>query len=82
VTSFRRALYVEPTFALAAFKLGRANDMLGQEAAARRAYHQALRALDADDSRHEAILGEVDLGDVAAACRVRLRALQPQGVMP
>jgi chemotaxis methyl-accepting protein methylase len=76
VTSFRRALYVDPSFALAAFKLGRANDMLGHETAARRAYQQALRTLDPDDSCHEAILGEVDLGDVAAACRVRLRALR------
>lgn len=76
VTSFRRALYVDPTFALAAFKLGRANDMLGQEIAARRAYQQALRALDADGSRHDAILGQVDVGDVAAACRTRIRALR------
>lgn len=81
VISFRRALYVDPVFALAAFKLGRANDMLGREPAARRAYQQALRTLDADDSRHAAILGEVDLGDVAAACRVRLRALQRQTVV-
>jgi len=76
VTSFRRALYVDPTFALAAFKLGRANDMLGHETAARRAYQQALRTLDVNGPQHEAILGEVDLGDVAAACRVRLRALR------
>jgi len=76
VISFRRALYVDPTFALAAFKLGRANEIVGEETVARRAYQQALRSLDAEGSRHEAILGEVDLGDVAAACRVRIRALR------
>jgi len=76
VTSFRRALYVDPAFALAAFKLGRANDMLGHETVARRAYQQALRTLGANGPQHEVDLGEIDLGDVAAACRVRLRALR------
>lgn len=75
-TCFRRALYVDPAFALAAFKLGRAHDLLGQRAPALRAYQQALRTLGAGDSRHQVDLGEVDLGDVAAACRVRIRALQ------
>jgi predicted TPR repeat methyltransferase len=74
VTSFRRALYVDPSFGLAAFKLGRAHDASGERAAARRAYERALRALDPEDERHRLILDQVDLGDVAAACRVRLRA--------
>jgi len=73
--SLRRALYVDPTFALAAFKLGRAQDALGDVRAARRAYEQALRTLEPDDDRHELMLQQVDLGDVAAACRARLAAL-------
>jgi tetratricopeptide (TPR) repeat protein len=73
--SLRRALYVDPTFALAAFTLGRAHDALGDDAAARRAYEQALRTLDPEDDRHELLLQQVDLGDIAAACRARLGAL-------
>jgi chemotaxis protein methyltransferase CheR len=73
--SLRRALYVDSTFALAAFTLGRAHDALGDDVAARRAYEQALRTLDPEDVRHELLLQQVDLGDVAAACRARLGAL-------
>jgi chemotaxis protein methyltransferase CheR len=75
VGSLRRSLYADPTFALAAFKLGRACDALGDAGAARRAYEQALRTLQPDDDRHEVLLQQVDLGDVAAACRARLSAL-------
>jgi chemotaxis protein methyltransferase CheR len=73
VASLRRCLYVDPSFGLAAFELGRAQEALGDERAARRAYEQALRTLDPEDDRHRAILGQVDLGDVAAACASRLR---------
>jgi chemotaxis protein methyltransferase CheR len=73
--SLRRALYVDPTFALAAFTLGRAHDARGDDTAARRAYEQALRTLDPDDDRHELLLQQVDLGDIAAACRARLGTL-------
>jgi chemotaxis protein methyltransferase CheR len=72
VAALRRALYADPTFVLAAFTLGRAHDALGDGAAARRAFEQALRTLDPDDDRHEPILAQVDLGDIAAACRARL----------
>jgi chemotaxis protein methyltransferase CheR len=72
VTALRRALYADPTFALAAFTLGRAYDALGDNAAARRAFEQVLRTLDPEDHRHESILAQVDVGDIAAACRVRL----------
>jgi len=72
-TSFRRALYVDSSFGLAAFKLGRAHDARGDPRAARRAYEQALRTLDPDDDRHRVILDKVDVGDIAAACRARLR---------
>jgi len=74
VMALRRALYVDPTFAIAAFELGRALDSAGDRRGARRAYEQALRMLDPDDDRHRAVLGDVEFGDVAAACRTRLRA--------
>jgi chemotaxis protein methyltransferase CheR len=70
--ALRRALCIDPTFALAAFALGRSYDAAGDEPAARRAYEQALRTLDPADRRHELMLQQVDLGDVAAACRARL----------
>ena len=76
-SSFRRAQYVDPSFGLAAFELGRAHDARGDHRAARRAYQQALRTLDPGDDRHRAILDQVDLGDIAAACRERL--LSPHG---
>jgi chemotaxis protein methyltransferase CheR len=72
VAAFRRALYIDPTFALAAFTLGCAYDALGDKAAARRAYEQALRTLDPGDTRHEVLLQQVDIGDIAAACQTRL----------
>jgi len=72
--SLRRSLYLDPSFGLAAFELGRAHDASGDGTAARRAYEQALRTLDPADERHQAILDQVDLGDVAAACTARLRS--------
>lgn len=72
VASFRRALYVDASFGLAAFQLGRAHDVRGSPRAARNAYERALRTLDPDDDRHRLILAQVDLGDIAAACRARL----------
>lgn len=72
ISSFRRALYLDPSFGLAAFELARAHDAQGDEKAARRAYEQALRTLDPDDDRHRVILAQVDLADVMAACRARL----------
>ncbi len=72
VHSFRRALYVDPAFGLAAFQLGHAYDATGDRGAARRAYEQALRTLTLDEGRHDRILAQVDLGDVAEACRARL----------
>lgn len=70
--ALRRALYADATFALAAFALGRSYDALGDMPAARRAYEQALRTLDPEDHRHELMLQQVDIGDIAAACRARL----------
>jgi chemotaxis protein methyltransferase CheR len=74
--SLRRALYVDPAFGLAAFTLGRAHEAAGDESAARRAYGQALRTLDAADERYDHLLEQVDVEDVATACRVRLGALR------
>jgi chemotaxis protein methyltransferase CheR len=74
VSSLRRALYVDPRFGLAAFKLGGAYEALGDLPAARRAYQQALRTLEPDE-RHEPLLAQIDLADVATAARTRLEAL-------
>ena len=74
--ALRRALYVDPTFGLAAFSLGRAHEGMGERVAARRAYEQALRTIDLADERHDHLLEQVQLEDVATACRVRLGALQ------
>lgn len=73
--ALRRALYADPGFGLAAFTLGRAYDALGDAAAARRSYEVALRTLDPDDDRHGPLLQQVDIGDIAGACRARLAAL-------
>ena len=70
--ALRQALVAEPGFCVAAFTLGRAYDALGDGTAARRAYLQALRSLDPADRRHESLLQQVDLADIAAACRARL----------
>jgi chemotaxis methyl-accepting protein methylase len=75
VGSLRRALYAEPLFGLAAFKLGGALESLGDVPAARRAYEQALRALEPDE-RHETLLAQVDLADIARATRARLDVLE------
>jgi chemotaxis protein methyltransferase CheR len=71
--AFRRALYADPGFALAAFTLGCAHDALGDRAAARRAYEQALRTLDPADERREPLLQQIHIGDIAMACQMRLR---------
>ena len=75
VSSFRRALYVDPTFGLAAFKLARAHEACGDRAAAYRAYERALRTPRAGNAEHAIVLDHVDSGDLAAACAIRLRAL-------
>jgi chemotaxis protein methyltransferase CheR len=74
--ALRRALCTDPRFALAAFTLGRAYDAVGDLEAARRAYEQALRTVDQEDDRHERMLQQIDIGDIAAACRARLRGLR------
>jgi chemotaxis protein methyltransferase CheR len=78
IVSLRRALYVEPSFGVAAFELGRAHDSLGETAAARRAYTRALGTLEPRTERESVILERVDLGDVEAACLMRL-GTEPNG---
>lgn len=75
VRSLRRALYVDPGFGLAAFKLGRAHEARGDAAAASQAYEHALRTFEGPETRAPRSVGDVDLGDIAAVCRLRLRAL-------
>jgi chemotaxis methyl-accepting protein methylase len=73
--SLRHVLYLDPTFGLAAFALGRAHEATGDPGAARRAYQQALRTIDMTDDRHDHLLEQVDLVDVATACRARIATL-------
>jgi chemotaxis protein methyltransferase CheR len=77
--ALRRALFADSHFALAAFTLGRAYDVLGDPLAARRSYQLALRTLDPADDRHRQLLQQVGIGDIAAACRVRLERLADSG---
>ena len=74
VASLRRALFVDPAFGLAAFTLGGAHEALREPAAARRAYAQALRTLE-PHQRHDRLLRQVELDDVAAAARARFDSL-------
>jgi chemotaxis protein methyltransferase CheR len=72
--ALRRALFADGSFGLAAFTLGRAYDALGDTGAARRSYQLALGLLDPVDGRHDRLLQQVDLGDIARACQARLAA--------
>jgi chemotaxis protein methyltransferase CheR len=79
VVSLRRALYLEPDFALAAFKLARAYEALQDPGAARRAYMRALHSLRPDDRRSAELLDQLDIANVAIACRTRLVELDGAG---
>ncbi len=74
IATFRRALYVEPLHAAAAFQLGRAHEANGDADAARRAYGQALRALSEAPVVNR-LPAQVSAADVAAACACRIEAL-------
>jgi predicted TPR repeat methyltransferase len=78
VASLRRALYVDPGFGLAAFKLARAHEQRGDREAAARAYERALHTLDPDDTRHEVILDQIDVADVAVACGLGVTRLREE----
>jgi chemotaxis protein methyltransferase CheR len=74
IGSLRRALYVDPTSGLAAFKLASAHDSLGELGPARRSYLQALRTLELD-TRERPIAEGRDLAELTIACRARLQTL-------
>jgi chemotaxis protein methyltransferase CheR len=71
----RRALYIDPNFSLAAFKLACAHDALGELGPARRAYERTQRTLDHCATEQRTRSEELDLLDVASACHTRLKAL-------
>jgi chemotaxis protein methyltransferase CheR len=79
VESLRRALYLEPHFSLAAFKLGRAHEALSNWAAARRSYQRAIRAATHAQERYEQLYGPLVPGDVVHAAETRLEALASVG---
>jgi chemotaxis protein methyltransferase CheR len=75
----RRALYIDPNFSLAAFKLACAHDALGEVGPARRAYERTLRTLDHCAAEQTARSDQNDLLDMAGACHARLRVLSRRG---
>jgi chemotaxis protein methyltransferase CheR len=75
VEPLRRALYIDPNFSLAAFKLACAHDALGELGPARRAYERTQRTLDHRASEQRTRSEELDLLDMASACHTRLKAL-------
>jgi chemotaxis protein methyltransferase CheR len=79
IVSLRRALWLDASFGLAAFALGRAHDLLGDRAAASRAYRQALHALGDGDSRPGPDVHGIAPDGVAVACVARLAALDAIG---
>jgi chemotaxis methyl-accepting protein methylase len=75
VEPLRRALYIDPNFSLAAFKLACAHDALGEIAPARRAYERTQRTLDHCATGQTTRADQLDLLDMASACHTRLKAL-------
>jgi chemotaxis methyl-accepting protein methylase len=78
VEPLRRALFINPNFGLAAFKLACAHDSLGELGSARRAYERTLRILDHCAAEQTARSDQLDLFDMAAACHTRLQELSEQ----
>jgi chemotaxis protein methyltransferase CheR len=70
VHSLRRAVYLDPAFARAAFELGRAHEALGDRQAAERSYRQALEGIE-DGLERGSQLGPADEA-LADACHARL----------
>jgi chemotaxis protein methyltransferase CheR len=75
VEPLRRALYIDPNFGLAAFKLAGAHDALGELEPARRAYERTLRTLGHCATEQTKRSEQRDLVEIATACHARLRAL-------
>jgi chemotaxis methyl-accepting protein methylase len=78
VEPLRRALYIDPNFGLAAFKLACAHDALAEVQPARRAYERTLRTLDHCAADQAMGSDQSDLLDIAGACHARLRAISGQ----
>jgi chemotaxis methyl-accepting protein methylase len=78
VEPLRRALFIDPNFGLAAFKLACAHDALGEFGSARRAYERTLRILDHCAGEQTARSYQRDLLDMTVACHTRLRELSGQ----
>jgi chemotaxis protein methyltransferase CheR len=77
IVSLRQALWLDSSFGLAAFALGRAHDLAGDRAAAARAYRQALHALgDREAAAPPRDAHELAPEGVAVACVARLAALE------
>jgi chemotaxis methyl-accepting protein methylase len=74
IDPLRRALYIDPTSGLAAFKLARAHEALGELGQARRVYRQALRTLELE-IKERPVAEALGLAEVTTACRARLQAL-------
>jgi len=77
VVLLRRALYLDPTLAVAALQLGRAHELRGDAGAARHAYHRALRLAAAAGDASTRLYDRIGVSDVVAACDARLRELEP-----
>jgi chemotaxis protein methyltransferase CheR len=75
IKSLRRALYLDPEFAVASLQLARAYDELGDIGSAQRAYSHTLRLARDADNPAVRLYDRVGVSDVAAACRARLAAL-------
>ncbi len=82
VEPLRRALFIDPNFGLAAFKLARAHDALAEVGPARRAYERTLRTLDHYGPKQTARADQLDLLDMTAACHTRLQELSQQPHTP
>jgi chemotaxis protein methyltransferase CheR len=78
VEALRRALYLDPGFAVAALQLARAYELLGDLGSAERAYARTLRLTEDADDLSARVYDRVGAGDVAAACRARLAVLASQ----
>jgi chemotaxis protein methyltransferase CheR len=74
-SALRRALYLDPGFAVVAMQLARAYELLGDPLAARRAYWRALRLAEEATEPDARLYDRVGAADVAATCRTRLAAL-------
>jgi chemotaxis protein methyltransferase CheR len=72
IASLRRAVYIDPDFSPALFKLARAHEALGAHEAARQVYERTLRSLTRSAQTAGASVHTVDLADIAVACHARL----------